>query len=81
MNAKERKRKSAKECKRVQKGAEERKRALLRNNCKQPDLKQPGLGTPKPLVVFVWLHLIGRLFWYEISAFAEVSCPHSQKML
>ena len=36
MSAKERKRK----------GAKERKRALLRENCKQPGLKPPGLGTP-----------------------------------
>ena len=30
--------------KRAQKGAKERKRALLRKNCKQPGLKQPGSG-------------------------------------
>ena len=47
MSAKERKRKSAKECKRAQKGANERKGALPRKNCKQPGLKQPGLGIPK----------------------------------
>ena len=34
--------------KRAQKCANERKRALPRKNCKQPGLKQPGLGTPKP---------------------------------
>ena len=38
--------KSAKERKRAQRGANERKRALPRKNCKQPGLKQPGLGTP-----------------------------------
>ena len=47
MSAKERKRKSAKERTRVQKNIRERKRALLRKNCPQPGLKQPGLGTPK----------------------------------
>ena len=36
MRANERKRKSAKECKRAQKCTKERKRALLRKNCKQP---------------------------------------------
>ena len=40
MSAKERK--SANE-----KSAKEQKRALLRTSCKQPRLKQPGLGTPK----------------------------------
>ena len=45
VSAKERKRKSAKERK-CQKGANERKRALPRKYCKQPGLKQPGLGTP-----------------------------------
>ena len=47
--AKERKRKSAKERKGAQKGAQERKRALPGQNCKQPGLKQPGLGTPNCL--------------------------------
>ena len=46
MSAKERKRKSTKGRKRAQKGAKERKSALLCKNCKQPGLKQPGLGTP-----------------------------------
>ena len=43
-SAKERKRKSAKEHKRTQK-AKERKRVQTCKNCKQPDLKQSGLGT------------------------------------
>ena len=47
MSAKERKRKCAKVRKRAQKCTKERKRALTRKNCKQPGLKQPGLGTPK----------------------------------
>ena len=47
MSAKERKCKSAKQRKRAQKGAKECKRMLPRKNCKQPGLKQPGLGTPK----------------------------------
>ena len=47
MSAKERKRKSAKERKG---GANVRKRALLRKKCKQPGLKQPGLGTAKEMV-------------------------------
>ena len=37
--------KHANECK--SKSIKECKRALLRKNCKQPGLKQPGLGTPK----------------------------------
>ena len=46
MSAKERKRKSTKERKREQKGANERNRALPRKNRKPLGLKQPGLGTP-----------------------------------
>ena len=44
MSAKERKRKSTKA--RAQKGTKERKRAFPLTNCRQPGLKQPGLGTP-----------------------------------
>ena len=48
MSVKEHKHKSAKkERKGEQKGAKERKRVLPHKNCKQPGLKQPGLGTPK----------------------------------
>ena len=65
MSAKECKRKSAKERARVQKGAEERKRALPRKNCKQPGLKQPGLGTPNE----------SQIYWL----FDEVKCPHRPK--
>ena len=50
MTAKERKLKFAKECKRAQKGAKERKRALARKNCKLTGLKQPGLGTHQELL-------------------------------
>ena len=54
--------KSAKERRRAL--TQERKSALLRKNCKQPGLKQPGLGTPnsqsltrwESLKVNVWKH-------------------------
>ena len=59
MSAKERKRKSAKECKRAQKCAKERKKALPRKNCKRPGLKQPGLGTPKN---YMTEHLPPKIF-------------------
>ena len=41
-NANERKRALMQESKRAQKSAKGRKRALLRDNCKQPGLQQPG---------------------------------------
>ena len=47
MSAKERRRESAKRAQLAQNGAKERKRALPRKSCKQPGLKQPGLGTAK----------------------------------
>ena len=49
-NANERKRAQTQVSKRAQKSAKGHKRAqkrVLRKNCKQPGLKQPGLGTPK----------------------------------
>ena len=46
-HANERKRAQTQVRKRVQKSAKGRKRALPRKICKQPGLKQPGLGTPK----------------------------------
>ena len=51
MNAKERKRKSAKTQvhKRAQKGAKERFRVKITEPTKKTGLKQPGLGTPKVL--------------------------------
>ena len=44
-SAKVRKPKCAKERKKAQKGANGRNRAPLHNNCKQPGLKPPGVGT------------------------------------
>ena len=40
-------RKRAQKGAKEQKGAQKRKRAFLCKNCKQPGLKQPGLGTLK----------------------------------
>ena len=55
MCAEERKQAQRQVRKRAKKSAKGRKRAHPRQNCKQPGLKQPGLGTPdnNPFAVLV----------------------------
>ena len=63
----EQERKSAKARKRAQKGTKERKRALLRKNCKQPGLEQPSFGNSQAS----WMNLS----WWEFRAHEKVFGP------